>query len=203
MIEEMDPELIGAILAATPERVSNPRGFDAIVVGAGAAGGMASLLLTEAGMYVLLLDAGWRPAFWQAPLRQTTAAIVKCVADPRLEAVLPPRATALGRKVLRAWGKLHQPVQMKCDGWQMAADAFVDDRENPYLNEAGSHFDWFRARQIGGRMTIPGHGRQYYRLGERDLRPDDGLSPDWPIEPREFSTWYDFVEERLGLVTGG
>src|SRR4051794_24511536 len=73
MIEEMDPELIGAILAATPERVSDPKGFDAIVVGAGAAGGLASLLLTEAGMSVLLLDAGW-----QAYLGRRTTSTRNC-----------------------------------------------------------------------------------------------------------------------------
>jgi choline dehydrogenase-like flavoprotein len=199
---EYDPALLAAIEATTPERLSDPKGFDAIVIGAGAAGGLASLLLTEGGLSVLLLDAGWRPSFWSSPLRQTTAALIKRVADPRLQSVLPPQAVAFGRKALRAVGKVHQPVQTKCFAWDMAPDAFVDDRENPYVNAPGTRFDWFRARQIGGRMTIPGHGRQYYRLGPRDLQPADGLSPPWPIDPDEMSAWYDLVEQRLGLVSG-
>jgi choline dehydrogenase-like flavoprotein len=84
----------------------------------------------------------------------------------------------------------------------MAPAAFVDDRENPYVTEPDAPFDWFRARQIGGRMTIPGHGRQYYRLGERDLRPGDGLSPSWPVDAADLAAWYDLVEQRLGLTSG-
>jgi len=201
--EEWSLELQGAIQAATPERVQDTRGFDAIVVGAGAAGGMAALLLTEAGMSVLLLDAGWRPRFRDAPLRQTTAAIVKRVADPRLQSILPAAVVRLGQKALRAAGNFHQPVQTKCFAWAMAPDAFVDDRENPYVSSPGTRFDWFRAHQIGGRMTIPGHGRQYYRLNERDLSPEDNLSPRWPVSSAELSHWYDVVEQRLGLSTGG
>jgi choline dehydrogenase-like flavoprotein len=200
--EEWSLELQAAIQAATSERVQAPRGFDAIVVGAGAAGGMAALLLTEAGMSVLLLDAGWRPRFRDAPLRQTTAAIVKRVADPRLQSMLPAPVVRLGRKALRAAGHFHQPVQTKCFAWEMAPDAFVDDKENPYVNAPGTRFDWFRARQIGGRMTIPGHGRQYYRLTEHDLSPEDNLSPRWPVPSAELSHWYDVVEQRLGLSAG-
>jgi len=200
--EQWSPELHAAVRAATPERVQNSRGFDAIVVGAGAAGGFAALLLAEAGLSVLLLDAGFPARFRDAPIRWTTAAIVKRIADPRLQSVLPVPVINFGRKALRAAGKLHQPIQTKFWAWDMAPDAFVDDRENPYLNDAGTRFDWFRARRIGGRMTIPGHGQQYYRLGKRDLVPDDGLSPRWPISHRELSYWYDAVERRLELSAG-
>jgi choline dehydrogenase-like flavoprotein len=84
----------------------------------------------------------------------------------------------------------------------MAPDSLVNDREHPYTTEAGSRFNWFRAHQLGGRMTIPGHGRQYYRLSERDLAPSDGLSPPWCLTAAELNHWYDFVEGHLGLSGG-
>ena len=43
---------------------------------------------------------------------------------------------------------------------------------------------------LGGRMVIPGHGRQYYRLGPDDFAPSDGLSPPWPLQTGELDAWY-------------
>ena len=98
------PELSAAIKAATIDRLENPRGFDAIVVGAGAAGGLAAQLLTQAGMTVLVLDAGWRGPFHEAPLRRLIANVIGLVADPRLQNTLPPRVVNLGRRALRIAG---------------------------------------------------------------------------------------------------
>jgi choline dehydrogenase-like flavoprotein len=195
-------QLRAAIDAVTFDRLLDARGFDAIVVGAGAAGGMAAMLLTNAGLSVLVLDAGWRTPFFQAPLRRLTSNAIQFVADPRLQAVLPPRVIDLGRRALRVAGRIYQPVQSKCFAWELAPECFVDDRENPYINGPGSDFNWFRAHQIGGRMVIPGHGRQYYRLSERDFMPEDGLSPSWGLAPGELSYWYDLVEGYLGLAGG-
>ena len=196
------PALCAAIDAATIDRLEDSRGFDAIVVGAGAAGGLAAQLLTEAGLTVLVLDAGWRDRFLKAPLRRMIANVIGIVADPRLQDTLPPRVIDIGRRALRFAGRIHQPVQARCFAWELAPECFVDDRENPYVNELDSQFNWFRAHQIGGRMIIPGHGRQYYRLSGRDLQPDDGLSPAWGFAPRELDHWYSLVERHLGL-TGG
>jgi choline dehydrogenase-like flavoprotein len=52
---------------------------------------------------------------------------------------------------------------------------------------------------LGGRVAVPGHGRQYYRLGPDDFNPRDGLSTPWPLQPNELDTWYALVEHRLGL----
>jgi choline dehydrogenase-like flavoprotein len=202
MRSAMSPALRAAIEAASGERLNDQRGFDAIVIGAGAAGGLAAMLLTQAGLTVLVLDAGWREGFWEAPLRQTISTVVATVADPRLQTKLPPSVVDFGRKALRAAGKIHQPVQTRCFAWDLAPGAFVDDRENPYINEPGSSFNWFRARQIGGRMIIPGHGRQYYRLSDSDFRPDDPAFPRWPLTRGELGPWYDLVERLLGLSGG-
>jgi choline dehydrogenase-like flavoprotein len=198
----MDSDLNAAIDAATIDRIENPHAFDGIVVGAGAAGGLAAMLLTRAGLKVLLLDAGWHSGFRNAPLRNLIWSVVGTVADPRLQAVLPPGVINFGRKVLRVAGWIHQPVQSRCFAWELSPGSFIDDRENPYVNEPGGRFDWFRTHQIGGRMIIPAHGRQYYRLSERDFAPDDALSPHWPLAPGELDRWYDLVERELGLSGG-
>jgi choline dehydrogenase-like flavoprotein len=53
---------------------------------------------------------------------------------------------------------------------------------------------------IGGRVAVPGHGRQYYRFGSYDFAPADGLSPHWPFHPNELNPWYALVERRLRLA---
>jgi choline dehydrogenase-like flavoprotein len=51
-------------------------------------------------------------------------------------------------------------------------------------------------------LAIPGHGRQYYRLGPNDFHPADGLSPPWPLSSGELDVWYESVERRIGLYGG-
>ena len=52
------PALAAALRATTLEVARAAGRYDAVVIGAGAAGGMAALSLTEAGLRVLVLDAG-------------------------------------------------------------------------------------------------------------------------------------------------
>lgn len=183
---------------STIERIlSEP--FDAIVVGAGAAGGLAALLLCEGGLKVLCLDAGVPRGFVSAPYSRTLAAAMTRIATPQMFARLPPSVSDLGRKALRLAGRVRQPVQSRCFAWALAPDHFVDDRENPYSDEPQGSFCWFRCRQLGGRMIVPGHGRQYYRLSAADMHPQDGRSPPWPFASEELSPWYAAVERRLGL----
>lgn len=194
---KLSKTLAASVRAATLDRVE-AGGHDAIVVGAGAAGGLAALLLTEAGINTLVLDAGVSGAM-RRPFTAPFASVVRKAATPELFAALPPTVSNIGRKALRAAGFLRQPMQSRCFAWQMDPSQFVDDRDNPYASDGGQEFTWFRARQPGGRMIVPGHGRQYYRLSPQDLRPNDGLSPTWPIEQGELNEWYSAVERRLKL----
>ncbi len=192
----LSPALAANAKATTLDRVE-AGGFDAIVVGAGAAGGLAALLLTEAGLKTLVLDAGVAGGA-RRPFTSPLSTVVRNIATPEMFAALPAAISGLGQKGLRAAGLLRQPMQSRCFAWQMDPSQFVDDRDNPYASE-GSEFTWFRVRQPGGRMIVPGHGRQYYRLAQTDFRANDGLSPDWPIKPGELDDWYGQVERRLKL----
>lgn len=194
----MSSDLARALAAGDAEAGS--RTFDAIVVGAGAAGGLAASLLCEAGLDVLLLDAGYLPPIWRRPFRRITNALVRSVADPRLIKVIPPRAINAGRKALRLAGRVRQPVQTQCFAWEQLPDAFVDDRDFPYETPVDRPFNWIRAHGLGGRMIVPGHGRQYYRLGLDDFTPRDGMSPPWPLAEGELDRWYARVEQRLELA---
>ncbi len=174
--------------------------YDAIVVGAGAAGGLASLSLTQANLRVLTLDAGWTPPSTRAPYRRGVASIVPSLAALRNHRALPHVLAGFGQKVLKAAGRVRQPVQSKSFAWMLAPGSFVDDRDFPYTTAPGSRFDWFRAHQLGGRMTIPGHGRQYHRLSNDVFEPLDERFPEWPITGAELAPWYALVENHLGVV---
>ncbi|MFN3610317.1 MAG: GMC family oxidoreductase [Hyphomonas sp.] len=176
------------------------RHHDVIVVGAGAAGGLAAALLCESGRSVLLLDAGSRYPFWKKPFSQTVSAAVGAVSDPRLANVLHPRLINAGTKVLRGLGRIRQPVQTECFAWVQRPGIFVDDRDHPYETPADQPFTWIRSHGVGGRMAVPGHGRQYYRFGATDIGPKGGSPSPWPFGIEELEPWYQQVERRLGLT---
>jgi len=171
--------------ATTLEALRSSDKRDAIIVGAGAAGGLAAMLLAEAGLRVLVLDAGQPSALLRAPLRHLTKRVIRGLSAPEGLRYLPPALIPRARRILRVLGRQRQPIQSRCYAWERAPDAFVDDRDCPYVTTAGRPFVWVRARKLGGRLVIPLHGRQYYRLGPSDFSPCDGLSPLWPLRPNE------------------
>ena len=176
------------------------RQHDAIVVGAGASGGLAAALLCESGMSVLLLDAGADYPFWKKPLSKTVSAAVGAVSDPRLGNVLHPRLINAGTKVLRGVGRIRQPVQTECFAWVQKPGIFVDDHDHPYETPPDKPFTWIRSHGVGGRMVVPGHGRQYYRFGATDIGPKSDMPSPWPFGVDTLEPWYQLVEQRLGLT---
>jgi choline dehydrogenase-like flavoprotein len=179
--------------------VATSEQFDAIVVGAGAIGGYAAMLLTQAGLRTLVLDAGVGRSPARRPMTEALSFFTRRVATPEAFARLPARVSSLGTKAIRAAGLVRQHVQQACYSWVIDPASFIDDRDNPYSTEPGTDFVWVRARQPGGRLVVPDHGRQYYRLASSDFFPEDGKSPAWPFQQGYLDAWYAAAETHLEL----
>jgi choline dehydrogenase-like flavoprotein len=150
--------------------------YDVIIVGSGAGGGMSAYSLTQAGLKVLMLEAGRSY-------------------DPLIET---PMFNIPSGAPLRGTGTPDKPFGFY--------DATVDGGwavpNEPYTIAAGSEpFMWWRPRMLGGRTNH--WGRISLRFGPLDFKPKsrDGLGQDWPITYEELAPWYDRVERLIG-VTG-
>ena len=147
---------------------------DAIVVGSGAAGGWAAKELTEAGLRVLLLEAGLE----RKPVGAGRA-----------------WATRLWRHARGA-----QTVQeLKPEYWIKDPNLFVKDTEQPYSTPPERPFTWIRGRQLGGRTLL--WGGVTLRLSDYELAAGerDGCGPSWPIRYSDLAPYYDRVERFLSI----
>src|SRR5215472_535635 len=106
-LQSMPSNLADATHKSALER---PGAFDAIVIGAGAAGGLAAARLTQGGLNVLVLDAGFRAPFLRAPLRRLISETVSRLANPNFLPFMPPFLLYNGRRALKLLGHIHQPV---------------------------------------------------------------------------------------------
>ena len=161
--------------------------YDAVVVGSGPTGGYAAKALSEAGMDVLVLEAGCSRRRGEARLLYDTLRRkcgYKIEEDP----------AAVRR----------QRIQSSCYAWPTHPHAFVDDIDNPYTTEPDGPFAWIRSRQIGGRMLVRRHGLQFYRFSDADFKAGDrdGATAAWPISYADLVPYYERIERSLRL-TGG
>src|SRR6266540_6334632 len=185
--------------ASQEQDVDLSRTYDAIVVGSGAAGGMAAHVLTSQGMQVLLLEAGKR-----IPIEQELRSMEWPYDHPR-RGEAPPGDHAIRfneyniRKPPYAKGSAFKHVFSYVGGWggsDYVKNILVDEKDNPYT---GTKYAWVRARLLGGKTNI--WGRLALRLSDYDFKgkTHDGYGEDWPISYADIAPYYDKVDLYLGI----
>ena len=173
--------------------------YDAIVIGSGAAGGMAAHVLTAHGMKVLMLEAGRK-----LPIEQELKSMEWPYDHPR-RGDMPPNDHALTlneytiRKPPYAKGSRAQHVFSYVQGWggsDYSKNIVVDEKDHPYT---GTNYAWVRARTFGGKTTI--WGRLALRLSDYDFKAAsrDGYGENWPISYSDIEPYYDRVDNYLGI----
>lgn len=173
--------------------------YDAIVVGSGAAGGMAAHVLTSHGLQVLLLEAGKK-----LPIEQELKSMQWPYDHPR-RGHMPASNHALTRNEYTvrprpyAKGMRYQHVYSYVQGWSgsdYSKNIVVDEKDHPYT---GDSYAWVRARGLGGKTAI--WGRLALRLSDYDFKAAerDGYGESWPISYKDLEPYYDKVDTYLGI----
>jgi choline dehydrogenase-like flavoprotein len=187
--------------AAQPSKdVDLQRTYDAVVIGSGAAGGMAAHVLTSHGLDVLLLEAGKKLDIeselksmewpYDHPRRGSMPYTSHALQQNEYNIRKPPYGEGL------PWKTIYSYVQ----GWEgsdYSKNIVVDEKDHPYT---GTRYAWVRARVLGGKTNI--WGRLALRLSDYDLkaRSHDGYGEDWPISYADLSPYYDKVDLYLGIA---
>src|SRR5262245_45373268 len=174
--------------------------YDAVVIGSGAAGGMAAHVLTSHGMKVLMLEAGKK-----LDINKELKSMEWPFEHPRRGA-MPPGHHALTlneytiRKPPYAAGSSYKSVYSYVQGWggsDYSKNIVVDEKNHPY---SGTNYAWVRARLLGGKTNI--WGRLALRLSDYDFKAKsrDGYGEDWPISYADIAPYYDKVDLYLGIA---
>ncbi|MFK8009559.1 MAG: GMC family oxidoreductase [Saprospiraceae bacterium] len=151
----------------------NTKEYDVIIVGSGAGGGMATKILSEAGLSVALVEAG--PYFDpKDPITQT-------------QMKFPWESPRRGASTNRAFGDF----DMSWGDWKVDGE--------PYTQKEGTDFMWWRSRMLGGRTNH--WGRISLRFGPDDFKHKDidGLGENWPISYDDIKPYYDKLDKMVGV----
>jgi choline dehydrogenase-like flavoprotein len=173
--------------------------YDAIVIGSGAAGGMAAHVLTSQGMKVLMLEAGKK-----LEIEKELKSLEWPYDHPRRGAMPPEQhALSLNEYTIRqppyAADSKYPKVYSYVQGWNgtdYSKNIVVNEKEHPYT---GTNYAWVRARCLGGKTNI--WGRLALRLSDYDFKAKsrDGYGEDWPISYKDIEPYYDRVDQYLGI----
>ena len=184
-----------------PKEVDLTRTYDAIVVGSGAAGGMAAHVLTEQGLEVLMLEAGKK-----LDIESELKSMEWPYDHPRRgEMPYDRHALTQNEYTIRnppyaAKDSPYSAVYSYVQGWSgtdYSKNIVVNEKDHPYT---GTKYAWVRARCLGGKTNI--WGRLALRLSDYDFKAKsrDGFGEDWPISYADLAPYYDKVDLYLGIA---
>jgi choline dehydrogenase-like flavoprotein len=145
--------------------------YDVLIVGSGAAGGMAAHTLTQRGASCLMLEAGPLPEFdKKTAMRPVYDLPFRGLGDPK---------------------RLKHVVQRT----EFNANRWVRETDLPYTYDPKEQFNWVRVRMVGGRSLF--WARMSFRLSNYEFKAADydGFGDNWPISYEDLAPYYDRVEE--------
>ena len=150
--------------------------FDAIIVGSGACGGWASMMLAQEGFKVALIEAG-SPVVPSHDFHHTWPYELdfRGAGQPGL---------------LRKYFK---------NSTEYNYQIMIDDRDNPYTTPPDKPFNWLRSRVLGGRTLHWARASDRMSDFEFKAASRDGYGEDWPIAYKDIAPYYDRVEKFIGV----
>ncbi len=163
--------------------------YDAVVVGSGAAGGMAAWALARKGAKVLMLESGRN----YDPVKETP--MFQSYAEAPLRGIgTPEKPGGFFQANIGGWTVPDEPYVVRSKSKGDWLEAKADNRMTTDQN-----FMWWRGRMLGGRTNH--WGRVSLRMGPLDFKPrsTDGLGVDWPISYGDIAPWYDKVDQLVGI----
>ena len=151
---------------------------DAVVVGSGATGAVAAMTLAEAGLEVVVVEAGPALTLGQA---------------------FGGEPWNTGKRLTRLLRGQQQRQALHPGYWKANPELFVDERKHPYSTPPDRPFLWTRGRHVGGRSLT--WGGITLRLSDRELRAADrdGYGRNWPLCYRDLAPHYTWLEQFLAV----
>jgi choline dehydrogenase-like flavoprotein len=173
--------------------------WDVIVVGSGAAGGMAAHELTRAGIKVLLLEAG-RMIDTRAEYRT-----MEWPYNSLRRSRLPPGERAINVAEYNFLDRPYGANKTLAENQKVTSYAGNTFTRNWVVNEkehptTGTPYAGVRARVLGGRTNFWGRGALRYGPLQFNAASRDGFDVDWPISYDDVKPYYDKVDLLLGCA---